>query len=385
MNRSVRVIQKQKRSGVGIPIRKSAQKMVCLQNARSSAKTKCASPQLGAGRTNTANSKRRAKRPTKKQILRPQRLHPRSKMEGFNVLTREDSRNRAYWLKEIQKLSGNFGSDSSRLDAELEAEINRDGTAALLTHLRLCGAIPESYGHDSSEEKLYSKYTDSLLCQAFQKIGLRSLVLQERADSADVEAFAPRYSLVADAKAFRLSRTAKNQKDFKVEAMHSWKKGKPHAVVVCPVYQLPTRASQIYQQAISREVCIFTYSHLSVLVRLAEVAGHTVAIKGLKAVFDAIASINPSKDANSYWQAVNTALLNTNPAVANLWRDEKLASLDSIKFAKIEALTEIAQERERIMRMSHKDALAELVSKHNLDGREAIIRAVSDTGILTIR
>ena len=27
------------------------------------------------------------------------------------------------------------------------------------------------------------------------------------------------YSLVADAKAFRLSRTAKNQKDFKVQAM----------------------------------------------------------------------------------------------------------------------------------------------------------------------
>ena len=35
-----------------------------------------------------------------------------------------------------------------------------DGTQALLDHLRLCTAIPESYELDSSEEKLYSTYTD---------------------------------------------------------------------------------------------------------------------------------------------------------------------------------------------------------------------------------
>ncbi len=57
------------------------------------------------------------------------------------------------------------------------------------------------------------------------------------------------YSFVADAKAFRLSRTAKNQKDFKVQAMDDWKHSKTYAMVVCPVYQLLTRTSQIYQQA----------------------------------------------------------------------------------------------------------------------------------------
>jgi hypothetical protein len=43
-------------------------------------------------------------------------------------------------------------------------------------------------------------------------------------------------SAIADAKAFRLSRTAKNQKDFKIQAMDSWKRGKPFAMVVCPIY-----------------------------------------------------------------------------------------------------------------------------------------------------
>ena len=54
---------------------------------------------------------------------------------------------------------------------------------------------------------------------------LKSLVLSERGDADDVEDFAKQYSFVADAKAFRLSRTAKNQKYFKIQAMDNWKKG----------------------------------------------------------------------------------------------------------------------------------------------------------------
>lgn len=71
----------------------------------------------------------------------------------------------------------------------------------------------------------YSKYTDCLLSLTYKALGLKSLVIKERADVADVEAFGKDYSFVADAKAFRLSRTAKNQKDFKVQAMHRWKRG----------------------------------------------------------------------------------------------------------------------------------------------------------------
>jgi len=47
-----------------------------------------------------------------------------------------------------------------KLEKELEAEIKKNGVPSLIDHLRLCGNIPESYGHDTSEEKLYSKYTE---------------------------------------------------------------------------------------------------------------------------------------------------------------------------------------------------------------------------------
>ncbi len=115
---------------------------------------------------------------------------------------------RAYWVAELAKLSGSFGDDSSKVIEELRAEIAVDGYAALLDHLHLCGAIPEQYGHDSSAEKLYAKYTDALISETLSAIGLRSMVINARGDSADVQARTDTYSLVADAKAFRLSRTA---------------------------------------------------------------------------------------------------------------------------------------------------------------------------------
>lgn len=126
---------------------------------------------------------------------------------------------RRYWIEEVVTLSGHFGVDSARVEEVLSDEIKQNGLDSLLDHLRLCPAIPESYRHASSEEKLYSKYTDALISESYSWIGLESTVLDERADAADVEAVADEYSFVADAKVFRLSRTAKNQKDFKVQAM----------------------------------------------------------------------------------------------------------------------------------------------------------------------
>ncbi len=216
---------------------------------------------------------------------------------------------RQFWIDEIRKLSGNFGADIDRLEKELEAEINNFGVPALIDHLRLCGNIPESYGHDTSEEKLYSKYTDCLLALSYKTLGLNSLVLKERADAADVEGFAKNYSFVADAKAFRLSRTAKNQKDFKVQAMDGWKRGKNYAMVVCPIYQLPNTSSQIYQQATTRNVCIFTYSHLSLLLSFSETVGKTKAQQLLEKVFNTVPILNPSKNAIDYWLAINKTML----------------------------------------------------------------------------
>lgn len=292
---------------------------------------------------------------------------------------------REYWIEEIRKIGGKFGDDSERLEKELSEEIKEEGFESLVDHLRLCGDIPESYGHDSSEEKQYSKYTDALLSETFKAIGLRSLVLRERADAADVEAFAKNYSFVADAKAFRLSRTAKNQKDFKVQAMDGWKRGKPYALVVCPIYQLPTKASQIYEQAIARSVCIFTYSHLAMLVAFSQLEGTQAAEALLLEIFHVVSALNPSKDASQYWLGVNRAMLGFSKKIDALWSLEKRVAIESIAVAKNEALTFLASEREKIMRMSHEQALMELMQVHKIESRIRVINSVSDNGLLAIR
>jgi len=302
-----------------------------------------------------------------------------------NIISDRAIKRRQYWIEEIHKLSGNFGADTDRLEKELEKEIKKSGIISLIDHLRLCGNIPESYKHDSSEEKLYSKYTDCLLSLSYKSLGLKSFVIKERADAADVEVFAKDYSFVADAKSFRLSRTAKNQKDFKVQAMDGWKRGKPYAMVVCPIYQLPNTSSQIYLQATTRNVCLFTYSHLALLLNFSETESKASAQQLLKKIFQTIPALNPSKNATDYWLAINRIMLSFSSKIEPLWNKEKEAASQSISIAKEEALTFLAQEREKIMRMSHKEALKELIKVNKFENKIKAINAISDNGLFNIK
>jgi len=193
-----------------------------------------------------------------------------------------------------------------------------------------------------------------------------------------------RISFVADAKAFRLSRTAKNQKDFKIQAMDGWKRGKAHATVVCPLYQLPSRTSQIYQQAAARNVCILSYSHLGVLVSYGKSAGNEKAQELLRAMFRVVEALTPTKDANAYWLALNRTMLDFHSTVSSLWSKEKNAILDAIEILKEEALTFLARERERIMKMSHEEAIKGLLEAHKFESKIETIKLVADNGLLGV-
>ena len=128
--------------------------------------------------------------------------------------------------------------------------------------------IPEDIAHDSSEEKLYSKTSDILFAKALECMNLEVGVLRERADSADIIARSKYhgYSLVGDAKVFRLSRTAKNAKDFKVDSMAKWRGNNDFSVLVCPYFQYPTKTSQIYKEALNGNVMLFSWEWLYVML-----------------------------------------------------------------------------------------------------------------------
>lgn len=170
-------------------------------------------------------------------------------------------------IKEESKSNNNSFGRSGDLIQNKIFKLDKETVKKLILEI---GAIPEDIEHDSTEEKLYSKATDILLAKTFHELGINAAVNQERANCADVigKSAIHGYTLVGDAKAFRLSRTAKNQKDFKVKSMVDWKGENDYAILVCPYYQYPKSNSQIYGQALDGKVCLFSWEHLSFLLEL---------------------------------------------------------------------------------------------------------------------
>jgi len=154
---------------------------------------------------------------------------------------------------------------SSEMIQSIVFDLKKEKIIPIITEI---GSIPENISHDSSEEKLYAKVSDIVLAKCFQELGLRATVNKERANCADVlvKSQYHGYSLVADAKSFRLSRTAKNQKDFKVKSMADWKGDNDYSVLVCPYYQYPKSKSQIYGQALDDNITLFSWEYLSILL-----------------------------------------------------------------------------------------------------------------------
>lgn len=272
------------------------------------------------------------------------------------------------------------------VENNLESEIETNRYDNLLCHLRLCSAIPESVEYGSTQEKLFSKYTDALISKSFEYLGLSSKVIYERSDSADVEAKSDSYSFVADAKVFRLSRTAKNQKDFKIAALNSWRLGKDFAMLVCPLYQLPASESQIYQQARKLNVCIFSFSHLAVLVQLARKKGKTEAQMLLHQIFIGNSDMKntESKEAGSYWRAVNKIILSYGNSIRKYWEIEEKANSESIEILKKMAKDYCTSFEEALSGQSKTDLLRLLSEQYNFPKRIRKIETVYDNGLMDI-
>ncbi len=143
------------------------------------------------------------------------------------------------------------------------------GKADIIELISQIGALPEDIEHDSTEEKLYTKVSDIILAKSLLEMNLEAKVLTQRADCADVVAQSHyhKYSLVGDAKVFRLSRTAKNAKDYKVNSMAIWRGDSEYSILVCPYFQYPKNNSQIYKEALSENVALFSWEYLYILLK----------------------------------------------------------------------------------------------------------------------
>jgi len=280
---------------------------------------------------------------------------------------------------EVRAVILELGHDA-RLDFQqkagrITAELNTCSTKGVLEHLDSAGVIPEEFDHDSTEEKLFAKYCDALLAGSFRELGLKAEAIIERSDAADVRAEGSNYALVGDAKAFRLSRTAKNQKDFKVEALNQWRKGADFAVLVCPIYQYPNTDSQIYQQATKYNVALLSYTHLAFLIRHA-----STSARELKKLWAQPAKIGVTKDASAYWSAMDAVMLAISGQDAKQWKAALSAAMARLPEQAAEQIRYWEGEKERVRRLSHSAAITRLIEALKIDAKIDVIRRTARRG-----
>lgn len=173
------------------------------------------------------------------------------------------------FLEKIIILSNDKSLEFQEKTAKIKEYVAEMKKSELISIVEEIGTIPEKIEASSSVEKLFSKASDCILAKCFSEFGMPSIAVNERGNSADIVATSIHgYTLVADAKTFRLSRTAKNQKDFKIDTLSNWR-GAEHdfALLVAPYFQYPNTASQIYSSALDKQVCLFSWEHILFLLK----------------------------------------------------------------------------------------------------------------------
>ncbi len=273
--------------------------------------------------------------------------------------------------KEIQNLCAEEAQSFSRMGAQLATIIAQCSVAELLSHLDYAGVIPESFRHDSTEEKLFAKYCDSLLARSLSELGFKAEVIEARGDAADVIAAGGGYTLVGDAKAFRLSRTAKNQKDFKIESLNQWRGSADYACLVAPLYQYPSTQSQIYSQAIRYNVTLLSYTHLAFLIR-----NYKPESRALIPLWKVGKTLSEAQGASTYWDAVNKLIAGLTGTSLAMWDS-------AVKKARVYLSEEANQqvgywlsEKEKIRHLDRDSAVKQLIKALKIDEKISTIRRI---------
>lgn len=266
-----------------------------------------------------------------------------------------------------------FAAASNNLQRVL-FDISRTDVLSLITEI---GIIPEDIGHDSSEEKLYTKVSDILFAKALKEMNFEVAVLRERSNCADIIAQSKyhNYSLVGDAKAFRLSRTAKNAKDFKVDSMVHWKEDNDFSVLACPYFQYPKSNSQIYRSALNGNVSLFSWEYLYIIlseniresedVNLRELWNQSHNIMQQTNMADANKCFIQQQDAN-----IREIIGLTEEQFNNHFNNIK----GSIVYRGNEEIRYYESEIARIQQLNREDAIRELLISMKLDSKIETIR-----------
>ncbi len=190
--------------------------------------------------------------------------------------------------------------------------MNDEDFSLLVMH---AGYIPEFYLPDSSQETLYSKLIESLVCEWAKRIGFKDSYLQtQKSNKEDITIKDGNSIIVCDAKSFRLGRSqaAPNVKDtIKKQAYTTWldqyKCNKIGGLVTFPSLHDWKKGSEAY--------VYFTEGRPAIMMLFYEQMSYML-IKGIQhhKMIDFLRNYehifpHPSKERSVYWKGVKQYLL----------------------------------------------------------------------------
>ena len=249
----------------------------------------------------------------------------------------------------------------------------------LVAELIQVGIMPEVFEHDSSEEKLWSKFSDIILSKSLDFLGLKSEVLRTRGNSADVYSRTKNYTLVSDAKCFRLSRTAKNQKDFKVKALDDWRRQDTYALLVSPLAQYPADKSQIYPQAFAQNVTLLSYLHLQFLIEKG-VRGNLEDLWKLPVFISKNYKKEDQKRGSTYWHAVDTIVAKLTKQPVEIMRQYKQREIEVTKKVGQEGINYWETKIKEFNKLTRAQAVKLLIKAQKIEQKiETIKKAIEKT------
>jgi len=216
-----------------------------------------------------------------------------------------------------------------------------------------------------------------LFAKALAEMNFSVQVLRERTDCADIVAQSRyhSYSLVGDAKAFRLSRTAKNAKDFKVTSMDHWRGDSDFSVLTCPYYQYPKSISQIYKDALDRNVALFSWEYLFILLKENVKETEQRDLRSLWNQSAVIASETTVGNSKSNFLAIQDQNIANIIGITTTKFDKYFAAIKKIlvKRGNVE-IGYYENEINRVKQLNREDAIRELLVSMKLDSKINTIR-----------
>lgn len=268
-----------------------------------------------------------------------------------------------------------FSGEKSPFDL-IESQYKSVTKKVITKELIQVGIMPEVFEHDSTEEKLWSKFSDIILAKSLSFLRLDSEVLRTRGNSADVYSRTKKYTIVSDAKCFRLSRTAKNQKDFKIKALDDWRRQDTYALLVAPLSQYPADRSQIYQQAISHNVTLLSYVHLQFLIEKG-VKGNLEDLWKITSYISKSYKPQEQKRGLTYWHAVDELICKITNQPLEVLKKYKQQEVDKTREVGQEGINYWSSKIKEFNKLSREQAIRLLIKAQRIEQKiETIKKAI---------